>query len=281
MTSTAINTVGRTDYGDPSQWVEGQLIYFDQRAARSLQLPVRRQVVRIAFGGTASNGDYVTTITRSDGTSVTVTTTRSGGSPSTNANLATQHALDVMAATGAKGVIYSAAVASSTNVDITFKHHGNTYTVECTAPGSGTLSPTTTQVATGETIKAGRFATISTLDGIASIRNIASGDTAVLGVVHRRGAGPRPNAPSIDDAPSWSAPDVVTLHTDCAMVMRNVSASAATIGATVYAVCNTAGGDEVGQARATDDGSNSFEVTRAWWETPAPAGGLGIVRVRI
>ena len=59
----------------------------------------------VTIAGTATNGTYVTTITPSD-TSITpiaITTTRTGGSPATNTNLATQHATDANALLTASG----------------------------------------------------------------------------------------------------------------------------------------------------------------------------------
>ena len=278
---TIINQIGVTSYPvSPANWIEGQVLRSGP-VGHPYVLPLRRQVVRIAFGGTASDGDYVTTITHADGTSITVTTTRST-TPATNANLATQHALDVMAATGRKGVIKSAAVASSTNVDITFKHAGRTYTVECTAPGSGTLTATETVAAAGETIKMGRAITRATLDNIASVRNMASADAAaaVHGFAGRMHSGAvRPFNPTFDDAPQYVAGDCVTLLEDCEIVVVNVSDTAATIGSAPFIVVNAAGGDEVGQVRATDDGSNAVELSSAQcrWLTAAPAGGLGVL----
>jgi hypothetical protein len=284
MTDSLVNQSGVLSYPiSAPNWIEGQVLRA-RPTGHPYPLPLRRQVYRLAVGGTASDGNYVTTITHPDGTSIVVTTTRAT-TPATNANLATQHAADVLAATGRKGVILSAAVASSTNVDVTFKHAGRDYTIETSAPGSGTLVATERVDPAGETIKMGRAITLDSLDGRTAVRNMASADAAaaVLGFAGRfHSGGVRPYNPTAADVAQYVAGDMVSLLSDCEIVVRNVSGSAATIGAAPFVVVNAAGGDEVGQIRATDDGSNAVELSAAQcrWLTAAPAGGLGLLLVK-
>lgn len=99
----------------------------------------------LTFGGTETNGDYVTEF---DGgglvAPVSITTTRAGGVPATNAALATQHAIDILAETGIGGDlegVVTNAVANGAVVTVTFARGllplpeiSNT-----TAPAPGTL----------------------------------------------------------------------------------------------------------------------------------------------
>lgn len=95
----------------------------------------------ITVGGTATDGDYVTTVrNRHTGALVaTVTTTRTAGSPATNANIATQHAADLEANT-ALAAITSPIAAVGAVISMDFLGLGNEYSVTHTAPAPGTLT---------------------------------------------------------------------------------------------------------------------------------------------
>lgn len=282
MTNSLTNGLGRTAFPlRPGSMRPGYPSSDKLEQARPYPHPLRRQTFRIAFGGTASNGDYVTTITKPDGSTFSVTTTRTGGSPSTNANLATQHAADwadAIASGDAKGWIVSAEVASSTNVDIAVKHFGVDLAVpECTAPGSGTLAATETVDPAKTAIPVGRFLVLDTIEGVTAVRLPSSGDSAVNGVsVVSHMSISRPREPSSTDEPSYYSGDTLTLATRGTIPMLNVGGDASANGA-VYAVVNTAGGDALGAARGTDDGSNSVAVTGARWLAATAEGEVGEV----
>lgn len=106
---------------------------------------------RYTIGGTASDGDYVLTLTpvntlqRATYPVVTSTTTRST-TPSTNADLAAQIVTDINAAvaadllTGGTGIakyIQTASNPSGALVYIQYKDPGHDFVVSTTAPGSG------------------------------------------------------------------------------------------------------------------------------------------------
>lgn len=286
MTENIVNQSGVIAYpNSPANWLEGQVLV-SGAVGHPYPLPLRRQVTRIAFGGTATDGDYTTKVILPGGASFIVTTTRAAGTPATNADLAAQHVIDILAAPERKGVILSAAVASSTNVDVTFKHAGLGYSIITTAPAPGTLGSTRLVDPAGESVKMGRAITLAQLDGRTCIRNLASGDaaSAVLGFAGRFHSGAvRPVNPSADDVAKYVAGDTLALLSDCSIVVRNVSSVAASIGGAPHIVVNPAGGDEVGQVRATSDGGNTvaLSASQCRWLTAAPAGGLGLLLVKI
>ncbi len=115
----------------------------------------------ITIGGTATDGDYVTTIrNRWTGALIaTVTTTRAAGTPATNANLATQHAAD-LEANVALAALTSPIAAVGAVISVDFTALGTGYTFEHTAPAPGTMTSADNPaqvVNPGELLDAGEF----------------------------------------------------------------------------------------------------------------------------
>ena len=123
--------------------------------AMSYLNPSLAQISTLTVGGTASDGDYVTTLTPSDGgAAFSITVTRST-TPATNANLATAIAAAFAASSDALGVV--TASPASAVVTLTFLRPGITYTITTSAPGSGTLVAATTQATGGGYVRVGKF----------------------------------------------------------------------------------------------------------------------------
>jgi hypothetical protein len=148
--------------------------------------PSLAQISTLTVGGTASDGDYVTTFTPSDGgAAVTITVTRAT-TPSTNTNLATAIAAAINASSAMLGV--ASASSASAVVTVTFRRPGITYTITTTAPGTGTLVAATTQATGGGYVRVGKFVARNTsydrqLTPIISSTTIAT----VVGVAERTG----------------------------------------------------------------------------------------------
>lgn len=115
----------------------------------------------ITVGGTATDGEYVTTVRNAHTGAVvaTVTTTRAAGTPATNALIATQHAADLEANT-ALAAITSPIAAVGAVISVDFAGLGNQYLFEHTAPAPGTLASVDNPaqiVNPGEVLDAGNY----------------------------------------------------------------------------------------------------------------------------
>lgn len=112
---------------DPTDWV-----YIDNES------------FQLTFGGTATDGDYVTTIdpVAAGVASISVTTTRAT-TPATNTDLATQHTADIDAAIADESTGLSRYLVSSSSdaavVTVIGSPNAPPYRVTTSAPGSGTL----------------------------------------------------------------------------------------------------------------------------------------------
>ncbi len=100
----------------------------------------------VTIGGTASDGNYVTTINPvAPGASIVITTVRAAGTPATNALIAAAHAADIttLIATTLAPYIVSA-VAVGATVQVRVKHNAPPFTVqnsETTATGTIVTTP--------------------------------------------------------------------------------------------------------------------------------------------
>ena len=108
--------------------------------------------------------------------------------------------------------------------------------------------------------------------GIPTVETLGTGvdETAVRGIVLREHTTP-PNAGSaLSSAVDQVQPgNLVAVAYRNKVLMRNNGTVAAARGGIVYVVVNTAGGQEVGMARADDDGANAIamSITRALTST--------------
>ncbi len=267
--------------------IEGAPAEFDGvSGGRPMVNPKSKQVTELTVGGTATDGDYVITITEPDGTVHTVTFTR--GSSETNDGISDglQAAVDNAITGDLAGVVESVADSDTNDLQITFAHEGLDYDVSGAAPGSGTLTDTEITDPAGSSIPLGRFVA----DGGASEdgqRAMALPDgvaeTAILGVlmtpIGHNANGESPLSSADNELPAGNMGSVAR---DGAVNMRNVG-GAATANGPVFVVVNTAGGDELGQARGADDGANSVELParNAYWVEDTAEGEIGPVFLRL
>lgn len=144
------------------------------------------QISTITFGGTPADGDYVVSVTLPSGVVVDVTTTRAGGTPSANTDLAAQHVLDVDAVEALNGVL-TAVDSGGGVVTYTFVEHGQAYPIATSPPGAATLVAANTQNA-GDAVALpiGKF--VARLTGTnRTVKVLESGDAVadVYGLIER------------------------------------------------------------------------------------------------
>lgn len=130
-------------------------------AAMLAGTPSTAQQRDITVGGTATDGDYVTTVrNRWTGALVaTVTTTRAAGTPATLALIAAAHAAALEANT-ALAALTSPIAAVGAVISVDFTALGNSYTFEHTAPAPATMTSADNPAQTinpGELMDAGAF----------------------------------------------------------------------------------------------------------------------------
>ena len=147
---------GQLDYSySMREALEGSMVDSNFYDKLSYLNPSLAQISNLTVGGTASDGDYVATLTPSDGGSAfSITVTRST-TPATNSDLATAIAAAFAASSDALGVVTASPAAAV--VTLTFLRPGITYTITTSAPGSGTLVAATTQATGGGYVRVGKF----------------------------------------------------------------------------------------------------------------------------
>lgn len=272
------NEIGQTGY---SQYMdigdEGQP-HSGLKSARALN-PLNAQSSVITVGGSATDGDYeIEIIDSQTGESLgTASFTRGSGESNDAISDALQTAVNALASAPNT---FAASDSGSAELTITFDHPDKSYGFNLTAPGSGTLTAVTTESG-GTDIPFGRFLVYS---GDQAMALPAAADAADIGGVSVRefqftNQGSRLNA----------ATDVIPPGSDFAagregkILMKNNGSVASARGGLVYVVINTAGGDELGEARSDDDGANSIPLDRraAYWDDVVAAGEIGYVYVRL
>lgn len=104
--------------------------------------PMRAQVSTLTFGGTETDGGYQTNIKQQGAPDVVALTTRTGGSPATNTDLAAAHAAYINSERAFQNLV--SATPAAAVVTLNFKHPGIAYSLETSAPAPGTLAAATT-----------------------------------------------------------------------------------------------------------------------------------------
>lgn len=220
--------------------------------------PILAKLGNLLFGGAIANGNYDTTIVDDiTGESTLIRTVRAGGIPVANADLATQHVIDLNAAVGS---ILVATVNGTTpeQVDLVFIHNGRTYTVSTAVTGGGTLVFTETQAPGGSVLNIGSFVRYGTeIGGQKSVRDLVASSLAadVIGFTMT------PLAEIINQASTLAtavdqflAGDMLSVAYRGKLQSENVGGAGSDAGF-VFVVVSTAGGDEVGEMRADADGT--------------------------
>lgn len=170
------------------QMLLGQVLDSAWADRMSYTNPMVVQVGTITVGGTPADGVYSFTITPADGgAAVTISVTRTGGAPATNALIATALHNAIVASNALLGVVSSSDGGAGV-LTLTFRRAGQTYAVTTSAPGGATLVWAQTQAAGGSYAHVGRWARKSTATGADRLLTpIIDGTTIaqMVGIVER------------------------------------------------------------------------------------------------
>lgn len=281
------NGIGITSYSRTmDQRIAGSPAEGKLPLARTMLNPLNKQVTEFTVGGTAADGDYTFNVIEPDGTTTPVTFTRGSGETNDGISDGLLAQATTQIGTDLAGIIESAVDSDTNDLQVTFEHEGIAYTFTTSAPSGATLTATEITSPAGVSIPIGRFVADggSSVDGQRTIA-LPSGvaETAILGVTMRR-LGYDVNAESeLSTAIDQIAPGkLVDVAREGAVNVLNVGADA-TANGSVFVVVNTAGGDELGEARGDDDGANSVELPlrNAYWLEDTPSGQVGPVYLRL
>lgn len=273
------------------QWLEGQPGSLGSVKGRPAINPRVGLLATATVGGTTTDGDYSLTFTdENTGAITTVTVTRAGGSPATDADVAAALVAAVNSTPALRNLI-RAAVNGGTpeQVDLTAVHPQSEISIVSAAPAPGTLTVAVVQTPGGALVPLGRlvvFTTPGNGQSLPGVRPPTGSDQVAdfAGVVLR----PRGHYPN-QESPLASAPDLIhpgntlAVGFDGDIVVRNVGSTTAEPGAAVFAVVSNAGGQEPGQFRSDADGGNTTEIEGtniAKWVDQTPPGALGRVQFR-
>lgn len=275
---TTRNQIGQTGYsqfmelGDEGQPHNGL-------KSKAMDNPLNAQSNVITVGGSASDGVYSIQIIDDQTGEDLGTASFTRGSGETNDQISDE-LLDAVNALASAPGRFEASDSGSAELTIAFEHTDKSYTLVLSAPGSGTLSDSET-AAGGTDVPFGRFVVYSGETGAAL--PAAATEPQIAGVSVREfqffNQGSRLNA-ATDVIPPGST---FAGGFDGKILMKNNGSVASARGGTVYAVINTAGGDELGEARADADGGNTVALTRsrAYWDDVVQPGEIGYVYLRL
>lgn len=263
------NGIGFTGYArtmSAAALQEGAPAAFDTPLSFPIRNPLAAQITTIGIGAYADDGDAVeVTIQTPDGVDHDFEVVRAAGAPA-NATAAAV-ALAALINADASVVGHVDAEGSGTDLVLTFQHPNVIYPVSHSETGV-TVSQTATQAAGGSAIPFGRFliATGGVIDPTRVGQVVGSEVQAVLPTSATVaddiiGISARPLAQfanqgealasAVDGIPAGKMGDAFF---DGFVAMRNNGAVASAINGIVYVVNDTAGGDELGEARADGGG---------------------------
>ncbi len=243
------------------------------------------QVSTWTVTGTTVAGDSTVTIQLPDGSNLVAI----GNAPTpTDTEAAAALALyinttdawrNVATATSALGV-----------VTVTSLHTGIVYPfMGFTTPGAGTIVAANTTDAGGSNFPTARFfVAIANAQGdggrCLTLPSAATTADEISGISSRP-HGKIEQTRSVDPAvvEAWPVGESVDGCYKGPIQMWNRGTVAAVSGGLVHAVRNTAGGDELGEARSDADGGNTVVLAKsqAYWRDDTPAGALGWVFTRM
>lgn len=275
---TTRNQIGQTGYSQFMDVADEGQPHMDLKA-KAVDNPLSAQSSVITVGGTASDGVYSIAIT-DDQTGELLGTASFDRQSSESSDTISDELLDAVNALASAPGRFSASDSGSAELTIAFEHTDKSYSLALTAPGSGTLTAVTA-AAGGTDIPFGRFVEFSGETGAALPSAAAAAD--IVGVSVREfqffNQGSRLND-ATDVIPPGST---FAAGFEGKIAMRNNGSVASARGGLVYVVINTAGGDELGEARSDDDGANSIPLDRraAYWDDVVQPGEVGWVYVRL
>ena len=264
-----------------SRGLEGQAAESELPLGDTYRVPAVAQVNTITVGAYADDGDrIIVNVTLPDGTVVEgANILRAAGAPADAAAAATA----IAAALNAHASLNNHLDASvnSNVVTVTFRHPNVTYTVATVVTGT-TAAVAQTQAPGGTAATPGRFVSSGEeVGGIPLVATIAALDEfGVRGILAREMGQPinaeSPLASAVDQIQPGS---LCTVYRHGKVLMRNNGSVAAVRGGAVFVVINTAGGQELGMARADDDAANSIPLSqaRAYWSEAVAVGAIGAI----
>jgi hypothetical protein len=220
------------------------------------------QITTITIAGFGADTDSVAiTIELPDGTDVTSTVTRAAGVPVDDAAAATALALAINADQELNGHVEASTNAA--DLILTFEHENQAYEVTRVVVGC-TATIVETQAAGGDPIPFGRFvvAGAATVDGNSAMAEVDATTTEwdIVGVTMRPiGQFANQGSADPDASDGIAAGKMGDAGRDGAVYMRNNGSVASTVNGEVWCVVSTAGGDELGEARA-DDADGTAQV---------------------
>ena len=280
---TILNGQGITSYSRTQPIGSEGDLYTTPQQVRAMVNPKLAQISTVSIGTIDTDGDAVTiTVTEPDGTLHTYSVTRASAVPLDADAMALALVALVDADAEARGVFTAAA--SSADVVFTFEHAGLDYAVVATPSAGTTATVATTQAAGGSGIPFGRFVVSggAAADGgqaLALPDGAAIAD--VLGILALAHAYINQASDLASDDDALLPGEIGPVVREGEVLMLNVGGDALPDGA-VFVVVNTAGGDELGQARGDDDGANAIELptTTAYWVEATASGQIGPVHIR-
>lgn len=252
--------------------------------AMAAMVPLFAQETTVTIAGFDTDGDAVTVnITLPDGTVVSETTTRVAGVPLDDAIAADALRDQINDREALNGHVEASSVASV--LTLAFEHDGVIYpvTTEVVDAGGVATSATVAEVtaAGGPSITIGRFVANGGADEngqpIARPMDSADDEDDLLGIHVRRLTLPNRQDELASANDVVEAGDIASVGYRGALKMRNNGSVASAFNGQVFVVVDTAGGQELGQARADADGGNTTAVNtlRARWKSVTQPGKLG------
>jgi len=249
---------------------------------RSYANPLLNQISTWTWAGSNAAGVVSATILLPDGTTLTATGTDGGVTDTT-------HADTIVAAINGSDAWANVATAENTGavITVTYLHAGLVYPfVGFTAPGAGTLTPDTpeTQVAGGTPLPAGRWVVSvpNTQDPNIPAAALPGPGANFVGVTKRPhgqlvNSELATNPNQADEA--FRAGENTPVGYSGSIYVRNVGTVASVKDAQAFAVVNVAGGNNLGETRADDDGANS-EPAPGYWVDVVQPGARGRISIQ-
>lgn len=219
--------------------------------------PILATLGNLLVGGSIADGNYDTTVVdTATGETFLVRTIRAT-TPTANADLAAQHAIDLNAQLGS---ILTATVNGTTaeQVDLVFLHAGRVYTVTTAVTGGGTMVFTEDQAPGGSALNIARFVRYGTeIDGDRVVQDLVSSSLSadvIAFLLTPLAEITNQASPLAADEDQYLAGEAVNAGYRGKAMAENVG-GAGSNGGFVFVVVDTAGGDEIGEMRADADGT--------------------------
>lgn len=267
-------------YGDQGLPIEGTP--GTNLKSRGYANPLLAQISTLTIASSDTVGDVSITYRKPDGTLLVALGTDAG---STN----TTHADTVVLAVNTADAWSNVATASNVAgvITLVFLHPGLNYAfVGFTTPGAGTIVETApqTQAAGGAPFPVARWVVSAVNAQDPDIPALAlPGPGGTLAGVSIRPPGQLVNTTDASNittvSEAFPAAEMVPVGFNGPIYVTNVGGVVSVKDATVFAVVNVAGGNELGQTRANDDGANA-EPAPAYWVDVVQPGSRGRIYIQ-